>query len=72
MSRTLMYVLAVPLLIAECVAQFIAHDQKWTTVFALLGISVVVVRWALGPQTAAEQASCPSDCTKCAEDGDQR
>ncbi|MFD4764538.1 hypothetical protein ACFWOJ_38785 [Streptomyces sp. NPDC058439] len=71
MSRTLMLALAIVLLIAECVAQFIAHDQVWTAVLAGGAIAVVVIRWALGPQTPAEMA-CPADCTKCAEDGETK
>jgi hypothetical protein len=66
MSRKLMYVLVLPLLVAECVAQFVSHDQAWTTVFALLALAVLVVRWALGPQTAQDRA-CPADCPKCTE-----
>lgn len=65
MSRTLFLALALPLLVAECVAQFVLHDQAWTTVFALLCFAVIAVRWALGPQAGEEQ--CPPDCPKCAE-----
>jgi hypothetical protein len=49
-SRFLFYALALPLLAAECVAQFVWHDQAWTTVFALLTLAVIAIRWALGPQ----------------------
>jgi hypothetical protein len=64
MSRTVFFVLVLPLLVAECVAQFVLHDQAWTTVFALLAFAVIAVRWALG-QRAGEE--CPADCPKCAE-----
>jgi hypothetical protein len=66
MSRTVFFVLVLPLLVAECVAQFVLHDQAWTTVFALLAFAVIAVRWALGPQ-AGEAEQCPADCPKCAE-----
>ena len=54
MSRTLFFVLVLPLLVAECVAQFVLHDQAWATVFGLLALAVVAVRWALGPRTGEE------------------
>lgn len=66
MNRTLFLVLVLPLLAVECIAQFVLHDQQLTTVSALLGIGVIAVRWALGPQTA-EESDCPVDCPKCAE-----
>lgn len=66
MTRTLFLALTLPLLAAECVAQFVWHDQAWTTVFALLIFAVIAVRWALGPQTA-EKSECPADCPKCTE-----
>jgi hypothetical protein len=66
MSRALFLALFLPLLAAECVAAYVLHDQQWTTVLALLGLAVVAVRLALGPQTADERA-CPPDCVKCAE-----
>lgn len=66
MSRTLFLALVLPLLAAECVAQFALHDQAWTTVFALLALAAAAIRWALGPQTADERA-CPADCPKCRE-----
>ncbi|MEU4487364.1 hypothetical protein AB0H94_21210 [Streptomyces purpurascens] len=66
MSRTLFLALLLPLLAAECVAQFVLHDQAWTNAFALLGLGVIAVRWALGPQ-AGEEEQCPADCPKCAE-----
>ncbi|WP_030682086.1 hypothetical protein [Streptomyces cellulosae] len=66
MTRPLFLALVLPLLVAECVAQFVLHDQEWTTVFALLAFAVIAVRWALGPQAADEQ-ECPPDCPKCAE-----
>jgi len=59
--------LALVLLVAECVAQFIAHSQTWATVFFLLTLAVLAVRWARGPQTADEW-DCPANCPKCAED----
>ncbi|WP_432169711.1 hypothetical protein [Streptomyces sp. 1222.5] len=65
MSRTLFLALVLPILAAECVAQFALHDQTWTTVCALLGLAVVAIRWACGPRTADEQ--CAADCPKCAE-----
>lgn len=71
MTRSLLLVLAVLLLVAECVAQFALHDQEWTTVFALLGLAVVAIRWAIGPGSGEGQ--CPADCPKCAEsEGEQR
>lgn len=66
MTRSLFLALVLPLLVAECVAQFVLHDQAWTTVFALLCFAVIAVRWALGPQ-AGEAEECPADCPKCAE-----
>lgn len=48
MSRKLMWALALLLLAAECIAQFVFDDQQWTTVLALLTIGVLVVRWAMG------------------------
>ncbi|MFJ9858883.1 hypothetical protein ACIRVN_15520 [Streptomyces albogriseolus] len=65
MSRALFLALVLPLLAAECVAQFVLHDQAWTTVFALLAFAVIAVRWALRPRPVEE---CPPDCPKCAED----
>ncbi|WP_405695453.1 hypothetical protein [Streptomyces sp. NBC_01185] len=69
MSRNLLRALALALLIAECVAQFIAHSQTWANVFFLLALAAIAVRWARGPQTDDERA-CPADCPKCAEDGE--
>lgn len=70
MSRTLFLALVLPILAAECVAQFALHDQQWTTVCALLGLAVVAIRWACGPR-ADDQ--CAVDCPKCAEsEGEQR
>lgn len=63
MSRSLMYALVLPLLVAECWAQFVAHDQQWTTVFAVLALGVLAVRRILGPT----ETDCPPDCPKCAE-----
>ncbi|UUU32728.1 hypothetical protein JIX56_24100 [Streptomyces sp. CA-210063] len=65
MSRGLMYALVLPLLAAEVWAQFVARDQRWTTVFAVLALGVLAVRYLLGPQTGAE--GCPPDCAKCRE-----
>ncbi|MFF7310537.1 hypothetical protein [Streptomyces sp. NPDC008137] len=65
MTRALFLVLVLPLLAAECVAQFVLRDQEWATVFALLALAVIAVRWALGPPASEEQ--CPADCPKCAE-----
>ncbi|MFB8753972.1 hypothetical protein [Streptomyces parvulus] len=65
MSRGLMYALILPLLAAESWAQFVAHDPRWTTLFALLAGAVLAVRYALGPQTDAEE--CLPDCPKCRE-----
>ncbi|WP_329240538.1 hypothetical protein [Streptomyces canus] len=66
MSRTLLHALALPLLAAECIAQFVLHDQAWTTVFALLVFAVIAIHWALAPRAADEQ-ECLPDCPKCAE-----
>jgi hypothetical protein len=66
MSRVLMFALFVPLLAAEVWAQFVAHDQAWTAVFAVLGLGVLAVRYGLGPHTDAE-AACPPDCRMCRE-----
>ncbi|MFF8879620.1 hypothetical protein [Streptomyces flaveolus] len=65
MSRALFLVLVLPLLVAECVSQFVAHSQQWTNVFALLGLAVIAVRWALGSRP--DERKCPPDCPKCAE-----
>lgn len=65
MTRRLFLALAFPLLVAECVAQFVLHDQAWTTFFALLCFAVIAVRWATNPRTSDQQ--CPADCPKCAE-----
>ncbi|MBE4740458.1 hypothetical protein [Streptomyces caniscabiei] len=65
MSRALMYALVLPLFAAEVFAQFVAHDQQWTTVFAVLALGVLAVRYLLGPQTDDE--TCPPDCPKCRE-----
>ena len=54
MSRRLMYAIVLPLLAAESWAQFVAHDQRWTTVFAVLALGVLAVRYLLGPQTDDE------------------
>ncbi|MEV5353267.1 hypothetical protein [Streptomyces sp. NPDC052693] len=67
MSRTLFLSLFLPLLAAECVAKWALHSQAWTIVFAVLGLAVIAVRWALGPQTAGEAEECPPGCPKCAE-----
>ena len=66
MNRALMYALILPLFAAECWAQFVAHDQRWTTVCALLALGVLAVRYALGPQTD-DEAECPPNCQKCRE-----
>ncbi|MFH8768286.1 hypothetical protein [Streptomyces sp. NPDC017958] len=65
MTQRLWLALVVPILIAECIAQFVFHNQAWTSVLALLNLAVIAVRWALGPQAAEE---CAADCPKCAED----
>lgn len=65
MSRTLLLALLLPLFAAECVAQFIVHDQRWVNVFGLLEMAVIAVRWFLGPQVDEER--CPADCRRCAE-----
>ena len=65
MSRALFLALFLPLLAAECIAQFALHDQQWTTVFALLGLAVIAVRWALGSHP--DERECLPDCPKCAE-----
>lgn len=65
MIRHLLLALALLLLVAECVAQFVAHDQTFTTLFALAGIAAVVVRWAISPQPSTE--ACEDDCPKCHE-----
>ncbi|MFD6740732.1 hypothetical protein ACWHA6_38015 [Streptomyces anthocyanicus] len=65
MSRPLFLALALTLLVAECIAQFALHDQQWATVFALLGLAAVAVRWALGSRP--DERACPPDCPKCAE-----
>jgi hypothetical protein len=64
MSRAVSYALALPLLGAEIYAQFVMGDQAWTTVFALLTLAVIAVRWATLPRPVDE---CPADCPKCAE-----
>lgn len=66
MSRALLYALVYPLLAAEIWAQFVAHDQRWTVVFAGLTFGVLAIRYALGPQADDERA-CPPDCQKCRE-----
>lgn len=72
MSRNLMLALVLPLLAAEIWARFVAHDQAWTTVFAVLALGVLAVRYLLGPQTPGERA-CTPDCRKCAESwGEER
>lgn len=65
MSRAVFLALALLLLAAECLAAFVWHDQAWVNVFALLGLGVIVVRWAIGPQGDDER--CSPDCPKCAE-----
>lgn len=65
MSRTLFLALLLPLLVAECFAQFVLHDQSWTNVFALLDLGVIAVRLALGPQR--NDAECGPDCIDCTE-----
>lgn len=67
MNRVLMHALILPLLAAEIWTQFVAHDQRWTTVFAGLALGVLAIRYALGPQTDDETAACPPDCQKCRE-----
>jgi hypothetical protein len=63
-NRFLFYAQALPLLAAECVAQFVWHDQQLTTLFALLGLAVAAVGWATLPR---QYDDCPPDCPKCAE-----
>jgi hypothetical protein len=65
MNRGLMYALVLPLLAAEVWAQFVAHDQRLVSLFAVLCLGVLAVRWVLGPQAAEE--TCPPDCAKCRE-----
>ncbi|MET9929409.1 MULTISPECIES: hypothetical protein [Streptomyces] len=64
MRDHLLLPLALVLLAAEVVAQFVVRDQIWAVVFFGLAAATVAVRWALGP---AEE-ECPADCRKCAED----
>ncbi|MER7939164.1 hypothetical protein [Streptomyces sp. NPDC094458] len=56
----------VPLITAECVAQFVFHRQDVTTVLAAVLLAVIVTRWALD----RTYEICPADCAKCAEDGE--
>ncbi|WP_149552912.1 hypothetical protein [Streptomyces marokkonensis] len=65
MSRALFFALVLPLLVAECVAQFVLHDGRLVTLFALLAFAVIAVRWATLPREAVEE--CHPDCPKCAE-----
>ncbi|MFD3716628.1 hypothetical protein [Streptomyces sp. NPDC058677] len=67
MNTNLLWALALVLLVAECVAQFIAQSQTWATVFFLLTVSVIAVLWARGRQDA-DWDDCLADCPKCAED----
>ncbi|MFF5854000.1 hypothetical protein ACFY6Q_32640 [[Kitasatospora] papulosa] len=67
MNPQLFRALALLLLVAELVAQFIAHSQSWATVAFLLVLALVAVRVAMGPETATDE-ECPADCRKCAED----
>ncbi len=60
-----MYALVLPLFAGEVWAQFVAHDQRWVTVFAVLALGVLAVRYLLGPQTDTEE--CLPDCEKCRE-----
>ncbi|WP_225642673.1 hypothetical protein [Streptomyces werraensis] len=66
MKRSLFLALFLPLLAAECVAQFVLHSQTWTNFFAVLALGVIGVRYLLGPQSA--ELECMPDCPKCAED----
>ena len=50
MSRPVFLCLVLPLLVAECIAQFVLHDQELTNLTAVLALGVIAVRWALGPQ----------------------
>ncbi|WP_158102432.1 hypothetical protein [Streptomyces africanus] len=43
MSRALFRALALPMIVAECVAQFVLHDQQWTVLFAVLILGVCTV-----------------------------
>jgi uncharacterized protein involved in response to NO len=65
-KRSLFLALFLPLLAAECVAQFVLHSQTWTNFFAVLGLGVIGVRYLLGPQST--ELECMPDCSKCAED----
>lgn len=65
MSRALMYTIILPLLAAEVWAQFVAHDQQFGTLFFLLALGVLAVRYLLGPQT--DEETCPPNCPKCRE-----
>lgn len=64
MSRPLFYALVLPLLAAECFAQFVLHDGRLVALFALLGFAVIAVRWATLPGPDDE---CLPDCPKCRE-----
>jgi hypothetical protein len=64
MGRPLFYALVVPLLIVECVAQFMTHDQEMVAVAALATLAVVAVRWAA---LSREVRECAEDCPKCVE-----
>lgn len=66
MSQPVFLALVLPLLVAECIAQFVLHDQELTALAALAALAVIAIRWALGPRTA-EDAECHPDCPKCAE-----
>lgn len=60
MNRRLFLALFLPLLAAECVAQFVLHNQHLTELLAVLGLGVIAVRWVLGPQTPADTAGDPA------------
>ncbi|MFF4839249.1 hypothetical protein ACFY2G_04200 [Streptomyces collinus] len=61
MTRRLFLALALLLLAAEAVAQFVFRDQLLTDLFAVLGLGVIAVRWVLGPQADDEAESDPDD-----------
>ncbi|MGV9578095.1 hypothetical protein ACWDRZ_15750 [Streptomyces sp. NPDC003509] len=58
--------ICVPLITAECVAQFVLHRQDVATVLAAVLLAVIVTRWALD----RTYEICPADCAKWAEDGE--
>lgn len=69
-ARLFCRLILLPLLIAEVLAFFVAHNKPlgWALSVALLGMAGLFC--ARGPQADEDREPCPPNCRKCAEDNE--